>query len=115
MAYDEARKQAVAFGAGQVIGYRAPYRMTTVLYDSPHDADGVGGGPLARMMHWLAYDPIHARFIVTGGAFQTPDALEGMRPGNDVWAWDPPTSEWLQLAMAATERTNFEPPYAPED
>ena len=52
------------------------------------------GGPLSRTGHSLAYDPVNRRILVFGGSWLTD---MGTTLAGDVWAYDVPTSTWMEL------------------
>jgi hypothetical protein len=59
--------------------------------------DGSGPtGPLARLRHTLAYDPINARVLVLGGVSRRGVDPDWVR-ADDVWAYDTPSNTWTEL------------------
>jgi hypothetical protein len=88
--YDEANDVSVLFSDGTVAVYNASENEWRELFGGR----GLGNGPLQRLGFAMAYDPVNQRIVVTGGQYRTQD---GWVPGDDVWAFDVATAEWLRL------------------
>ena len=98
MAYDVASGRAVIFSDSRVVAYDATTDEWEVVYDEQlvSSADDLPIGPLARLGHKVAFDPINERLVVIGGQVRT-----GSDPmwvsADDVRAFDTRSREWTEL------------------
>jgi hypothetical protein len=94
VAYDVAAGRTVVFSDGYLGIYDATadeWQGYTSLPGWPTPGDT---GPLARMGHALVYDPFNERVLLLGGSYRGEDDFHA---GDDVWALDIETMEWLEL------------------
>lgn len=92
IAYDEAAGRTVVFSDGLLIAYDAAADRWETL--SRPVGRRMGNGPLHRLGHGIVYDPVNERVVVYGGSYRTAD---GWVKADDVWAFDLPSGEWIQL------------------
>jgi len=97
--FDAARGVTVAFSDGVLATYDAGADEWTTVKPGPgwprmDAADDMPTGPLARLGHWLVYDPVNERIVMLGGQARM---LKGWRDLDDVWAYDLSTNSWLRL------------------
>ena len=60
-------------------------------------------GPLARLGHFLPYDPTNERIILLGGQSRTVEGEDPWTNLHDVWAYDLPTNTWIELVPASSQ------------
>jgi hypothetical protein len=97
--FDAARGVTVAFSDGVLATYDAGADEWTTVKPGPGwpdmaMVDDSPTGPLARLGHWLVYDPVNERIVLFGGHARM---LEGWRDLDDVWAYDLATNTWRLL------------------
>jgi hypothetical protein len=94
MAFDSVRGVAVLVG-----GYDGLTRGDTWELNGSAWVLRTLTGPAARDNHRLAFDPVHGRTLLYGGM------VNGISPGNDLWAWD--GVNWTQRPTGGIPRTGL--------
>jgi hypothetical protein len=97
--FDEAHGVTVAFSDGVLATFDAVAEERTTVKPGPgwprmDVVDDLPTGPLARIGHWLVYDPVNERIVMLGGLARM---KSGGRDLGDVWAYDLSTNTWLRL------------------
>jgi hypothetical protein len=107
--FDTARGLTVVFSDGVLATYDAAADEWTKVAPGPgwpdmDMVDDMPTGPLARLGHWLVYDPVNERIVMFGGhARMLEDNGNGdivWRDLDDVWAYDLSTNSWVELVSA---------------
>ena len=105
--FDTARGLTVVFSDGVVATYDAAADEWTKVAPGPgwpdmEMVDDMPTGPLARLGHWLVYDPVNERIVMFGGHARMLEDNGNIvwRDLDDVWAYDLSTNSWVELVSA---------------
>ena len=102
IAVDDAAGLVVVYADELVLGYDPATDTWQTLYGDPDFPYPMG--PLARLGHSMAYDPVNERLVVMGGQAYVDDRWaddngedDGWVDMDDVWAFDTRTRTWREL------------------
>jgi len=98
IAFDEERGRIALLSLGQVAAFDPTVPAWEILYSVTPEAAPTDG-PAFRAGAQLAYDSANGRLMMLGGWYGV--LGDGGVPAGDLWAYDGPTGEWIELLAAA--------------